>query len=134
LPDDELPPHLQKKRSGINLSMDDIRRQGPDAVKAMNKKGQAIMIFATVSGNPTQAETEQITSIWQSSLFNANLQVTRYLMDEKQAIFMINDGATAWEIKNFLVKQDRCLEVTIDNEVFPGVNFPKDKKKSKNEF
>ncbi len=114
--------------------MDDIRRQGPDAVKAMNKKGQAIMIFATVSGNPTQAETEQITSIWQSSLFNANLQVTRYLMDEKQAIFMINDGATAWEIKNFLVKQDRCLEVTIDNEVFPGVNFPKDKKKSKNEF
>ncbi len=134
MPDDELPPHLQKKRSGINLSMDDIRRQGPDAVKAMNKKGQAIMIFATVSGNPTQAETEQITSIWQSSLFNANLQVTRYLMDEKQAIFMINDGATAWEIKNFLVKQDRCLEVTIDNEVFPGVNFPKDKKKSKNEF
>lgn len=111
--------------------MNDIRGKGPEAIKSLNKKNQAIMIFATVSGNPTQAETEQITSIWQSSLFNANYQLTRYLMDEKQAIFMVNDGATAWEIKDFLIKQDRCLEVTIDQETFPGVNFPKDKKSKK---
>ncbi len=57
--------------------MNDIRNKGPEAIKALNKKGQAIMLFATVSGNPTQAETEQITSLWQSSLFNANLQSTR---------------------------------------------------------
>jgi hypothetical protein len=52
-------------------------------------------------------------------------------MDEKQAIFMINDGAVAWEIKDFLIKQERCLEVTIDSETFPGVNFPKDKNSKK---
>lgn len=75
LPDDELPDHLRKKRPSIN--MNDIRNKGPEAIKALNKKGQAIMLFATVSGNPTQAETEKITSLWQSSLFNANLQSTR---------------------------------------------------------
>jgi hypothetical protein len=75
LPDDELPDYMRKKRPSIN--MNDIRNKGPEAIKALNKKGQAIMLFATVSGNPTQAETEQITSLWQSSLFNANLQSTR---------------------------------------------------------
>lgn len=33
---------------------------------------------------------------------------------------MINDGYLAWEIKDFLVKQDQCEEVTIDQEKFDG--------------
>lgn len=49
-------------------------------------------------------------------------------MDEGKAIFMIPDGSLAMQIKNFLVKQDRCLEVTVDSEVFPGINFQKKKK------
>ena len=52
----------------------------------------------------------------------------RYMMDEGKAIFMIPDGSLAMQIKNFLVKQDRCLEVTVDSEVFPGINFQKKKK------
>ena len=35
------------------------------------------MMFVTVSGNPTEAETEQITSLWQTSLYNANIEITR---------------------------------------------------------
>lgn len=38
------------------------------------------MVFATVSGNPTEKETEEITSLWQSSLFNANFDIQRYSM------------------------------------------------------
>lgn len=57
--------------------MNDIKNKGVEGIKAMNKKGQTIMLFATVSGNPTKAETEQISSLWQSSLFNANYQITR---------------------------------------------------------
>lgn len=36
------------------------------------------MMFVTVSGNPTEKETEEITSLWQGSLFNANYDVQRY--------------------------------------------------------
>lgn len=35
------------------------------------------MMFVTVSGNPTEKETEEITSLWQGSLFNANYDVQR---------------------------------------------------------
>ena len=33
---------------------------------------------------------------------------------------MIKDGAKAWEIKDFLVTQDRCEEVTIEGKNYPG--------------
>ena len=36
------------------------------------------MMFATVSGNPTEAETEEITGLWQSMLYNANIEITRW--------------------------------------------------------
>jgi hypothetical protein len=35
------------------------------------------MMFITVSGEPTQHEAEEITTIWQTSLRNANYDVTR---------------------------------------------------------
>jgi len=33
---------------------------------------------------------------------------------------MLRDGSMAWEVKDFLVKQDRCLDVTVEGQVFPG--------------
>jgi hypothetical protein len=33
---------------------------------------------------------------------------------------MINDGSLAWEIKDFLVKQNECEDVSIDKETFDG--------------
>ena len=72
--EDELPPHLRKPPQ-INLN--DIKGMNPEKIKMMSKKGKALMIFATVSGNPTKAETEEITKLWQSSLFNANFEITR---------------------------------------------------------
>lgn len=91
------------------------------------------MMFVTVSGDPTEQETEEITALWQSSLFNANLQLTRYIMERDKAIFMVDDGATAFEIKDFLIKQERCLEVKIDNEIFKGV-YHDEKKDVKKEM
>jgi hypothetical protein len=35
------------------------------------KKGQRTMIFATVSGNPTKRETQEIAEIWWIGLRNA---------------------------------------------------------------
>lgn len=40
------------------------------------------MVFATVSGNPTEKETEEITGLWQGSLFNGNYDVQRQFLTE----------------------------------------------------
>lgn len=78
------------------------------------------MTFVAVSGNPTRDEAEEITKIWQTSLWNANIQAERYMVDDNRAIFMYKDGAQAWEAKNFLVEQERCTSVTIENKVYDG--------------
>lgn len=36
------------------------------------------MTFVTVDGNPTRDETEEITKLWQSSLWNNHIQAERY--------------------------------------------------------
>jgi len=42
------------------------------------------------------------------------------MVDDNRAIFMYKDGAQAWEAKNYLVEQDRCFSVTVENKVYPG--------------
>ena len=39
---------------------------------------------------------------------------------------MLRDGSMAWEVKDFLVSQDRCLDVTVEGQVFPGKAANKD--------
>lgn len=122
IPEDELPPHL---RPPPKIDMSQLKDKPMDEIKKVSKKDRALMMFVTVSGNPTRDETEHITKLWQTSLFNANYESTRFIVEDDKAIFMIKDGARAWEIKDFLVTQERCLEVDIDSEIFPG-NFFKD--------
>lgn len=37
----------------------------------------------------------------------------------------------AWEIKDFLVSQERCVDVTVEGQVFPGKAAKKDDAKHK---
>ena len=53
--------------------------QDPEKLIKMTKKGQTMMMFATVSGNPTRRETEEITQIWWAALKNALYDVTKYV-------------------------------------------------------
>jgi hypothetical protein len=46
-------------------------------------------------------------------------------MDEKQAIYMVDDGQYAWEVKNFLIKQERCESVQIDSKTYQGLYHQK---------
>ena len=50
----------------------------PEELLKMSKKGRTLMVFASVSGDPTEKETEEVTSLWQGSLFNANYDIQRY--------------------------------------------------------
>lgn len=33
---------------------------------------------------------------------------------------MLRDGGYAWEIKDFLISQERCADVTLEGQVYPG--------------
>ncbi|ESO85076.1 hypothetical protein LOTGIDRAFT_76483, partial [Lottia gigantea] len=118
LEEDEKP---EWKREPPKIDMSKMDTSNPEGMLKMSKKGKTLMMFASVSGrNPTEKETETITQLWQGSLFNANIETQRYVVGANRVIFMLKDGSKAWEIKDFLIEQDRCLEVTIENQNFPG--------------
>uniref|UniRef100_A0A8C5M2S5 LRP chaperone MESD n=1 Tax=Leptobrachium leishanense TaxID=445787 RepID=A0A8C5M2S5_9ANUR len=115
--DGDLPEH---KRSPPPVDFSKLDPKNPESILQMTKKGKTLMIFVTVSGNPTEKETEEITSLWQGSLFNANYDIQRFVVGANRAIFMLRDGGYAWEVKDFLVKQDGCADVTLEGQVYPG--------------
>lgn len=84
------------------------------------------MTFVSVDGNPTRDEADTITKLWLTSLWNNHIQAERYMVDDDRAIFLFKDGAQAWEAKDFLVQQERCKGVTIENKEYPGTYGQKD--------
>ncbi|XP_063170118.1 LRP chaperone MESD [Candoia aspera] len=121
----DLPEH---KRPSAPIDFSKIDPGKPESILKMTKKGKTLMMFVTVSGEPTEKETEQITNLWQGSLFNANYDVQRFIVGSNRAIFMLRDGSYAWEIKDFLVKQERCADVTLEGQVYPGKGATQEEK------
>ncbi|KAF5906186.1 LDLR chaperone MESD, partial [Clarias magur] len=126
----DLPEH---RRSPPPIDFSKVDPSKPEELLKMSKKGKTLMVFATVSGNPTEKETEEITSLWQGSLFNANFDIQRFVVGSNRVIFMLRDGSYAWEIKDFLTLQERCEDVTVEGQVFPGKAANKANKKEPNE-
>lgn len=56
---------------------------------------------------------------------------TRFVVGSNRVIFMLRDGSMAWEVKDFLVSQERCADVTVEGQVFPGKAAKKDDDKHK---
>uniref|UniRef100_A0A3P8N6Z5 LRP chaperone MESD n=1 Tax=Astatotilapia calliptera TaxID=8154 RepID=A0A3P8N6Z5_ASTCA len=124
----DLPEH---KRSPPPIDFSKVNPSKPEELLKMSKKGRTLMVFATVSGDPTEKETEEITGLWQGSLFNANFDIQRFVVGSNRVIFMLRDGSFAWEVKDFLVAQERCVDVTVEGQVFPGKAANKDDAKYK---
>lgn len=114
---DDLPEHL---RPQPQIDMSKIDMSNPENLLKQTKKGRTLMTFVAVSGNPTRNEADEISKIWQTGLWNANIQAERYMVDDNRAIFMFKDGAQAWEAKDYLVQQERCESVTVENKVYDG--------------
>ncbi|XP_015260884.1 PREDICTED: LDLR chaperone MESD [Gekko japonicus] len=121
----DLPEH---KRPSAPIDFSKIDPSKPESVLKMTKKGKTLMMFVTVSGDPSEKETEQITNLWQGSLFNANYDVQRFIVGSNRAIFMLRDGGYAWDIKDFLINQERCADVTLEGQVYPGKGAPENEK------
>ncbi|CAH2048597.1 unnamed protein product, partial [Iphiclides podalirius] len=117
LPEDELPEYLRKKPS-IDLTKMDM--SNPEAVLQATKKGQTVMMFVSVANKPSRARSEELTKIWQASLWSNHIQAERYLIDDDRAIFMFKDGSQAWTAKDFLLEQDELKEVQLESQTYPG--------------
>ncbi|KAK5874596.1 hypothetical protein PBY51_019532 [Eleginops maclovinus] len=124
----DLPEH---KRSPPPIDFAKVDPSKPEELLKMSKKGKTLMVFATVSGDPTEKETEELTGLWQGSLFNANYDIQRFVVGSNRVIFMLRDGSYAWEVKDFLISQERCADVTVEGQVFPGKAGKKDDSKDK---
>ena len=85
-----------------------------------SKKGQVLMLFVQVAGDITKDEAEKITGRWQSSLFNGNIQIQRYMIEDTKAIFLLQDGSLAWDVKDFLINQPECRSVEIEQKTYWG--------------
>jgi len=119
LPDDELPDGHPLKPTPL-VDFNKLDMSDPEGVLKATKKGKTIMMFVRVSGNPSRAEAEEITALWQTSLWNNHIQLERFMLEDDRCIFMFKDGAMAWESKDFLVEQERCQEVTIEQKSYYG--------------
>lgn len=46
------------------------------------------MMFVKVSGKPTPKETEDISSIWQTGLWNTHISADRFSLEDDRVIFV----------------------------------------------
>lgn len=73
--EDELPEHL---RPMPKIDMTKLDPNDPQGLLEATKKGRTLMTFVSVSGNPTKEETEEVTKLWQTSLWNNHIQAERF--------------------------------------------------------
>ncbi|KAF7285357.1 LDLR chaperone boca [Rhynchophorus ferrugineus] len=119
---DELPEHL---RPMPNIDLTKIDQNNPEALLQQTKKGRTLMTFVQVAGDISRDKTEEITKLWQTSLWNSHIQAERYLVDDNRAIFLFKDGSQAWLAKDFLIEQELCESVTIESKIYQGKFNPK---------
>jgi len=119
IPPDELPDgHPDKPQPQVDFSKLDMK--DPEGVMKMTKKGKTVMMFVRVSGASSRAETEEITSLWQTGLWNNHVQAERYVLEDDRVMFMFRDGSAAWEAKDFLIEQERCNDVQLEQQTYYG--------------
>lgn len=133
VPADELPDgHPDKPQPQLDLSKLDMNN--PDDLMKATKKGKTVMMFVRVTDFVDRAETEEVTSLWQTGLYNNHVQAERFVIEDDRVMFMFRDGAQAWEAKEFLLDQERCEEVQLEQQTFHGKhskNKPKEEVKKK---
>ena len=86
------------------------------------------MMFVRVSGNPTRQEAEEISSIWQTGLWNTHIHVDRFMVEDDRCIFMFKDGELAWEAKDYILEQERCADIQLEQQTYHGYHTEEGKK------
>ncbi|KAI6237919.1 LDLR chaperone MESD [Aphelenchoides besseyi] len=128
LPDDEKPDY-EKPRKDINVEELQKEANSPDDLLRLSKKGQAIMMFITVTegtdGKATRPFTDRMSQLWQSNLYNNHIDVQSYVVEDDRILFLFKDGSRAWEGRDYILKQPNCLDITLEGNTIPGAGSKK---------
>lgn len=62
----------------IRYALCQLDTSNPEQLLKATKKGQTLMVFVSVVGD-NKDETERITQLWQTSLWNNNVHCDRYV-------------------------------------------------------
>jgi len=117
IPIDELPLYDVEPPP---INMGKVNVKDPDSILIEGKRYRNLMFFAKVAGNPSRKETERISARWESGLFNAHIQIKRYVIEDDQILIQLDDGSHAVQIRDYLVTQDDCWEVTLESKTYDG--------------
>lgn len=74
MPEDELPEHL---RPQPKINFDPSNIGDPEELLKLSKKGRTLMMFVQVKDELSSSEAEEVTKLWQSSLYNSHIQAER---------------------------------------------------------
>lgn len=69
-----MPEHL---RPMPKVDLSNLDPTNPEEVLQQTKKGRTLMTFVNVAGNPTRERTEEVTKLWQTSLWNNLIQAEK---------------------------------------------------------
>merc|ERR1712096_368042 len=90
------------------LDMSKLDMSKPEEVMKLTKSGKTVMMFVRINNFKSREETEEVTSLWQTGLYNNHVQAERFVIEDDRVMFMFRDGKYAWDAKDFLVDQERC--------------------------
>ena len=103
IPADELPEgHPDRPVAPVDFNKLDMNNH--EEVMKATKKGKTVMLFAKINKFKSREETEEISSLWQTGMYNAHIQGERFLIEDNRVMFSFRNGAYAWEAKDFLIE------------------------------
>jgi len=119
LPSDELPDgHPKKPNPSLDLTKLDL--SSPEELMKMSKRGKTVMMFVRMNGVAGKEEADQLSSVWQVGLQNNHIQAERYAIEDDRVLYMFREGSQAWEAKDYLIEQDQCEEVMLEQQTHLG--------------
>ena len=127
-------PSVNYRPKKSSPKLEDIDLRDPDSIKRASKADKTVITLVTLTGQPTRStsnssnsfkfsfrqETESISRLWQIGLYNNHIDITSFIVDDDRVMFSALDGATAFDVKDFLIEQERVDFVEIDQDIFPG--------------
>ena len=119
IPADELPEgHPDRPVAPVDFTKLDMNNH--EEVMKATKKGKTVMLFAKINKFKSREETEEISSLWQTGMYNAHIQGERFLIEDNRVMFSFRNGAYAWEAKDFLIEQERVEDVQLEQKTYKG--------------
>ena len=77
------------------------------------------MMFVKLRGPISRQDTERISQRWSHSLQNGHILVQTYIVSDDKILFYVQEGSQAWDVKDFLVEQDECIDVELEQKTYP---------------